>query len=533
MSHRLLTALFLAAALVAAPAGAQPSTHLLVLDQDAGLLTDTSAGALFNVDLEDSTSAAPFVETSAQFGAPFELVSGLAISPLDGRAYVADLGFDDTPPFTPIGRIIAVDGATGQTEVIWAGLPLVQPFSVAFMPDGRLLIADPEADPSFLGNGPNCGNYGAVFVIDTAACTAPCMPTLLSDGTIHAFPATVRSAFEEPLGIAYDAVRDRIYVADACASIHGHEGSLLWVNPTTGRVSLSSTTGNFQFVLGVAVRPNGVPLLVDAGVAAGDSAVWSIDVTSANPQTNATELSGGTQYSAIQSVVVDAADRVFLVDWGDYDSASNTYIAPPAIWRVDESISNSQTNGVLVNDSIEWLTPIAGAAVPVPVGNIVTPGSINGPTNVLIQGSNLHPGITIDLGPNVGVSSVDHAPGYPIGTAIQALLTPTSSAVVPMGCAGTLTLTLDHVFGGRSTLLDAATLVGNDGGIRPEPPFSTRGDANGDGIVDGLDLAILGLHFGRHYCDGFGFANGADFNDDDLIDGADLARLTAYFGTRP
>lgn len=534
MTQRPLSVLLALAALAAgSSATAQPASHLLVVDQDAGLVTDISAGALFNVDLDAATDSDPQVEASAEFGAPFELVSGLAISPLDGRAYIADLGIDDTAPFNPVGRIIAVDGATGDVEVIWAGAPLVQPFSVAFMPDGRLLIADPEADPAFLGTGPSCGNYGAIFVIDTATCTAPCMPTVLSDGTVHAFPPTVLTAFEEPLGIAYDPVRSRIYVADACASQRGHLGSLLWISPSTGRVSLSSTTAQFESPLSVDVRPDGTPLMVDQGTAVGDSTVWRIDVTNLNPEANATQFTGGTQYSAIQDVVVDGANRIFLVDWGEYDSGTNTYIAPPAIWRVDETNANPATNGVLVNESVEFLTPVAGAAVPVPVATSMTPSIISGPTNVIIEGANLHAGLLVDLGPNVAVSSVDLAPGYPVGAAIQAVVAPIGGAVIPVGCGGELNLTLEHPFGGQGVLPNAGQLDAGSGGISPAPPFSTRGDANRDGIVDGLDLAILGLHFGAEYCDGLAFANDADFNDDDLIDGADLARLTSYFGTRP
>jgi len=210
-----------------------------------------------------------------------------------------------------------------------------------------------------------------------------------------------------------------------------------------------------------------------------------------------------------------------------------TYIAPPAIWLVDEANSNSGTNGVLVNESDQWVTPVSGGFVPIPTATVVTPTLITRPTNVIIEGLNLHPDLILDFGTGIAVSSVDFAPGYPIGTAIQALLTPTSGAVVPAGCAGFVDLTLDHPFGGSSTRPDAIELRGNTGGIVPAPPFSTRGDANRDGIVDGLDLAILGRYFGSAYCDGFGFWNDADFDNNDLIDGTDLARLAAYFGTRP
>ena len=535
MRHRVLPAATAAVALLAlmpATSFAQSSTHLLIIDQDAGPVNDDSAGALFNLDLQQATNAPPLVEAAADLGAPFELISGVAFSPVDGRAYIADLGTDSVPPFTPIGRIFAVDAA-GVVETIWEGAPLVQPFSLAFKPDGTLLIADPEADPSFLGTGGGCGAPGAIFSIDTATCTAPCAPTLLSDGTQHPFSATIPTVFGEPLGIAYDPVRDRIYVADSCASVLGWAGSLYSVNPASGRVALISSTDRFVSLISVGVRPDGTPLIADQGAVAGDSLVWTIDLANTDPEANAAELTAGTQYSVIQDVAVDASNTVYLVDWGDYDLSTNTYIAPPAIWRVDETNTNPGTNGVLVNDSSEWYTPVSGALVPIPVATSMTPSVITGPMNVVIQGTNLNSSLILDLGPGIAVSNVDNAPGYPVGTAIQAVLTPLSSAVVPFGCAGALDLELTQPFGGSGILPNAGTLVANTGGIFPAAPFSTRGDANRDGIVDGLDLAILGLHFGAAYCDGFAFWNDADFNDDDLIDGSDLARLAAYFGTRP
>lgn len=522
-----LLSLALASASIAGSAAAGPaSTNLLVIDQDAEQVNLRSAGALYNVDVAAAPGSAPAIEAAATAGAPFELISGVAISPVDGRAYVADVGIDDPVTGAPaVPRILAIDGVSGAAEVIAEGAPMAEPFALAFAPDGRLFIVDPEADPSGLGSSLGCGNYGAVFVIDTTRCTAPCTPALLSDGTSNDTPPAV-SAFGNPLGIAYDPVTDSIYVVDSCASPVNLLGSVFRVDPTTGRVTFVSSTLDYLNLISIDVRADGTPLVVDQGDISGDSVVWIVDLAAADKTANTTALTGGTQYSQIQDVAVDASDRVYLVDWGEFNTTTNTFDILPAIWRVDESIADPDTNGVLVNQSTDLLTPVGIAVVPVPVATRLTPSTISAPTNVLIEGSNLYPGVTLDFGPNVAVSSVTDAAGRAPGTAIQVLVTPT---ILPTTCRDPHDLTLDHPFGGRSTLASALVV---EGAIARVPPRSDRGDANADGIVDGLDLAILGMHFGADICDGPAFVNDADFTDNDIIDGQDLAVLAAYFGVR-
>src|SRR6185436_16030720 len=59
-------------------------------------------------------------------------------------------------------------------------------------------------------------------------------------------------------------------------------------------------------------------------------------------------------------------------------------------------------------------------------------------------------------------------------------------------------------------------------------PSSCPGDANGDGIVELSDLAILLSHFGT--TSGATFADG-DFTADGVVDLTDLALLLGSFGT--
>ena len=519
----LLVALPLAASAASGPA----SSNLLVIDQDAQQVSAISAGALYNVDVSAAPGSAPAIEASATGGAPFELISGVAISPVDGKAYIADLGLPDPSTGAPaVPRIFAVDGVTGAVDLVAQGAPLVQPYALAFAPDGRLFIVDPEADPSNLGSLSGCGaGEGAVFVIDTTRCTSGCTPALLSDGTTNDVPPAV-TAFGDPIGIAYDASTNAIYVVDACANPVGNTGALYRVDPATGAVALVSSTPDFIYLIAVDVRPDGTPLVVDEGSVSGDSVVWSIDLSVADKEANAIALTGGTQYSQIQDITVDANNRVYMVDWGEFDPATNTFSILPAIWTIDETIADPDTNGVLVNQSTDWLTPVGISAVPVPVATRLTPSTVSGDMNVLIEGSNLFPGVTPDFGPGVGIISTSAAPGRAPGTAIQVLISPIISATT---CRDLHDLTLDHPFGGRSTLAGALVVEGD---IPQVAPLSRKGDANGDGIVDGLDLAILGMHFGADICDGAAFINDADFTDDDIIDGQDLAVLAAYFGVR-
>jgi hypothetical protein len=56
-----------------------------------------------------------------------------------------------------------------------------------------------------------------------------------------------------------------------------------------------------------------------------------------------------------------------------------------------------------------------------------------------------------------------------------------------------------------------------------------EGDFDGDGDVDGSDLALFAADFGRTDCDQADPCNG-DFNGDGDVDGSDLAVFAADFG---
>src|SRR6185295_14244745 len=215
--------------------------------------------------------------------------------------------------------------------------------------------------------------------------------------------------------------------------------------------------------------------------------------------------------------------RVFLVDSGKFNQATQSYDIPPRVYRVDETNTNPGTNGVVVNESLDLVTPLSAAAVAVPVPASIAPTVIAAPTTCVLRGDGMHPGLGFDFGPNLAVSNVTVAGGFPLETAVAMTLTPAGgTGIVPPGCPGgsTASLTVTNPFGGSGTL-SGAVQVGDTGGIVPGPPCSRFGDANCDGVVDGLDLGLLGRAYVAHYCDGLRFINNADFDDNDIIDGAD------------
>lgn len=521
------------AVLAAAPAVAQdPTERLLVLDQDAHYVNDTNAGALLNFELAGGLDAAPFVEAAADLGAPFEFLSGLGISPHDGWAYATDLR--EVPP----GRILRMEGSTGVVEVLSDDPRLVRPFSLTFLADGRVVIADLDADPAGLGpDGNGLPGHGALWVLDPTDCDATgCRLDLLSDGTDHGpMPGVGATAFEDPAGVAYDPVRDVLYVADAFADPLGQDyiGAVYSVDPVTGRVETVSSAFEFLALTGMAVRSDGTPLALDA--LRDDPVVFEIDPANTDPENNFTFLTRGTQYALLEDLAVDETDRLFVVDSGEWNDVTMSFDIPPGLFRVDEANTDPETNGVLVNESVELALPVGLAAVPVPKVASVSPRDISVPTVALVRGHGLSPAVEFDFGPNVTVSDVQLVNPPFFGTDLEMLLTPGGTLPqVPPGCAAGESADLVTLgpFGSTRTLLDVVVLT-DATGYTPRAPCSDRGDANCDGLIDGVDLAILGMRFGAGICDIDLFHEDADFTDDGMIDGDDLAILATFFGSRP
>ena len=527
-----LACLLASAGLLAAQASAQPAQRLLVLDQDAHAASNDVAGALWNVDLSAPSTGAPTLEIGADTGAPeLHFISGAAISPLDGAVYLTDLGLAFGA--TDDGAIHRHEaGSGGLTTLSPPGTPqLRDPFAITFSDTGRLFVVDWEADPS--GFGPDFvggAGHGAVFEVDLLTGAL----SLVSDGTNHDVPGLDPSlpAFQDPIGIAWDPSRQLLYVADFSGDGDNDgffDGTLYSLDPATGAISVVSAYWNFAAPTGVVVRPNGRPLVVDA--VQDDSVLFEIDLAAPDLTDNVSFITSGTQYSLLEGAAVDADDNIFVVDIGEFDDIDGVFVVPPGVYRVDESLRGIDPDFDLNNavPVLEWvdgldtiLSPVNVLTVPVPTVQSVSPRSLVAPMLVTMEGSSLHPEVEFDFGGAVTVSGIAFVPGRELGTAVSMTLTPVGGA----DCSPTLTAR--HPFGGGISLANAVSLVS-----APLPPFSVFGDANRDGIVDGLDLGILGRSFGSGACEVEIFVNDADFNNDDLIDGLDLSILMTFFGTRP
>jgi len=111
----------------------------------------------------------------------------------------------------------------------------------------------------------------------------------------------------------------------------------------------------------------------------------------------------------------------------------------------------------------------------------------------------------------------------------------------------TLSILVDGEYSGQTTLgvnapdlrspkpnrinrtLSTFTIDGGDGGTPPPGGGTGDGDIDGSGRVDGIDLVLLGLHFGATAGESR-FEPSCDLNGDGIIDGDDLAILASNFG---
>jgi hypothetical protein len=505
------------------------------------------------VDLRQPVDASPREEASPATGAMFGRLQALSLSPKDARAHISDIDLDDSG-----AGAVHVVRAGGAPPVIVTptGEAIDEPTDIVALPDGRVALVDPAADPSGLGNDRYdnaVGGHGAVFWLDVATGIA----TVLADGTVHGSMPGIpsgESAFDEPTALAYDASRRVLYVVDRFADPLNLDatndlgaGTLYAVDLGTGSLRVvSSSAVEFVNLVAATVRPGGDVLIVDSLVIppppelAVSSAIWTVDVDDPDPRFNFDLLTLGddsappNQYGELKDVVVDAAERVFVLDFGLYDDDLGEFVVVPRILRVDEMSADIAHNGVIVSEPFEFISPISLDVVPAFRVDRVTPSLVPArplecatvPVELVIAGSGLVPGMTYDLGPSAQVVAAEYlASGS--GAAIVLEVLP-----VPPTFGGTLDLTVTHSFGETTTYPGVVSFAGGNSGESPAPPFSTRGDASRDGQVDGIDLAMLGMHFGTEYCDGDLFLNDVDFNDDDVIDGRDLAVLAVYFGAR-
>lgn len=539
--------LAVAAALVAGCALAQPEpSTVLVGDADAGFAANDNAGAIFEVDLSAPDSQAPGVLAAADLGAGFVNISAVSLSPFDGRLYITDLGESPLASTLEPGLIWAV-AADGTVSLVASDPVLAAPSSMSWLPDGRLLVADPQADPSSLGTDrANNPGHGAIFAVDVSTGAVSVLADGTNRGTMEGFQAGT-SAFDEPMGVAYDWSRDVVWVSDTVASplAFASSGAIYRVDAETGFVSVASAAQDLDVPNGIDVLRDGRVAILERGSFDSFPAVLVMQ-PGGDPEFNVETLSTGWQegidsglYGFLEGISVGPSGDVFLADSGelaDDGMGGVVVVSPPRIFRFDPLVLGGSDRAVagIVNDAAELAFPTGVAAGPAFEITGLSPAEIPdvaptgcaGNVDVLVTGFGLVPALDLDLGPHLSVTSVEVASDADFGTQLLVRATPT-------GSNGSVTVSATHPFGGSSSLADAAEVI--DVGAAPGspgPPCSDRGDANCDGVVDGIDLAILGMHFGESFCANLTFDNDADFNDDDAIDGEDLAILATFFGIR-
>jgi len=211
---------------------------VLILDSEARPRRGT--GALYGLD--PSTQTLTLIATDSTWLDPNRL---LVIS--DDEVYVLDTVADPfrlTPGPGP-GAIYHVDLRTGVVEAVFSDTTLVTPTAMAALPDGRIAVADANADPGGFRD-----RNGAIFAVDPIG------------GTISVY--AVSPVFRHPIGLVrrLDGV---LIVIDRDADPTGLAagvGAAFAVDPA-GNVVLLSASPSFRSLSGVTLGPTANPVVSD------------------------------------------------------------------------------------------------------------------------------------------------------------------------------------------------------------------------------------------------------------------------------
>ncbi|MBK8230014.1 MAG: DUF11 domain-containing protein [Candidatus Eisenbacteria bacterium] len=143
------------------------------------------------------------------------------------------------------GAIYRVDLDTGATEVAYSDTTLRLPTSMAFLPDGRLVVADAEMDPGNFGN-----RNGALFAIDLST----------RETTVFA----TSPQFETPISIT-PRPEGGFYLADQSASPFGGSGraGAVFSIGADGVAALLSDSKFFRRLSTIGLRADGHPIMTD------------------------------------------------------------------------------------------------------------------------------------------------------------------------------------------------------------------------------------------------------------------------------
>jgi WD40 repeat protein len=275
------------------------------------------------------------------------------------------------------------------------------------------------------------------------------------------------------------------------------DGTELWAAATGGAITSSAAVAGMYVVVGSD----------DGGVHAFDladgSPLWSRP-TGSQVRSSPAVSSDGTVYvgscdgNLYALNLADGSDRFAFVLGG-------FVIASPAIGP-DGVVYAGSDDDRLYAIGTRLFT---GSLTVAPIVDTVSPGELRQGTTatVRVEGYHFREGMQLDLGSGITVGEVQMTSERELTARV---VVGSSAHLGEREAVATASRTL------RGTRAAALT-VGFD---------CRRADLSGDGVVDGLDLALLASRFGA------AGVEGADLTGDALVDGADLSLLAARFGGR-
>jgi hypothetical protein len=370
--------------------------------------------------------------------------------------------------------------------------------------------------------------FGALLRVDAATGQV----SLVADGTNYTgiFPDINEdglpepSVFLDPWAVAADPMDpSSVFVIDTLADPLDEEtaGAVFRVWLSTGEVEVVTTDPRFFLLNDVAWSTTQDGLLVlDSGPALGDpnegGAIFLVRYDPVGGTWVTSVWADPPVFKYASGIVVDDQDSVFVVDFDADPFSTGAY---GAVWQLPAADPN---NPLVASSGPDFYAIVAAAAVPRsgwPSADAVSVPVFCNNRDVTLQitGSSFDPGAAVG-----GDGSVEVRSYRWIGPGAM-------EAVVFASCdvlAGSYTLRVVNPGG-----LTDPVPVGVDPGMGGGPPRSPVGDINADLLVDGLDLAQIGIAFGgRGGCCDPGFEEDADLNDDGRVDGLDVAVLAASFG---
>jgi len=366
------------------------------------------------------------------------------------------------------GSLYAVDAASGTQ--LWS------------QATGGAVYSSPAVDGA--GNVYFGSNDGKVYALTSTGTT------------VAGWPVTLGSPVQSAPAIASNGT---VLVGSDDGKLHAlaSDGTEVWAATTGGAITSSAAVAGTYVVVG---SDDGAVRALDL---ADGAEMWSRP-TGAQVRSSPAVSSDGTVYvgscdgNLYALDLADGSDRFAFVLGG-------FVIASPAVGP-DGVVYAGSDDDRLYAIGTRLFT---GSLTVAPIVDTVWPAELRQGTTatVRVQGYHFREGMTLDLGAGISVGEVrlTSEQELEVGVVVEA-----GARLGEREAVATAARTL------RGTRASALT-VGFD---------CRRADLSGDGVVDGLDLALLASRFGA------AGGEGADLTGDALVDGADLSLLAARFGGR-